>query len=76
MVENAKISFSISLYCTLLFSRKENLKYFKVALATVLRNGEVACIMIVWGYRHWNTIETKLKYIDIQVHYKDWLLSS
>ena len=38
MVENAKINFSISPYCTLLFSRKENLKCSEVALLVVLFN--------------------------------------
>ena len=33
VVENARINFSISPYCTLLFSRKENFKSFEVALS-------------------------------------------
>ena len=37
VVENAKIIFSVSPYRTLLFSRKENLKFFEVASAVVLR---------------------------------------
>ena len=45
MVENARINFSISPYCTLLFSRKENFKFFEVALSPVLCNGPVGCIM-------------------------------
>ena len=45
LVENAKINFSVSLYCTLLFSRKENLKFFEVALAVVLCN-DVVCIIM------------------------------
>ena len=55
VVENARISisFSISPYCTLLFSRKENSKFFEVALSAVLCNGAVDCIMNVWGYQHW-----------------------
>ena len=53
VVENARINFSISPYCTLLFSRKENFKFLEVALSTVLCNGAVGCIMNVWGYQHW-----------------------
>ena len=52
-VENARINFSISPYCTLLFSRKENFKFLEVALSAVLCNGAVGCIMTVWGYQHW-----------------------
>ena len=46
-VENAGTNFSISPYCTLLFSRKEN-KYFEVALSAVLCNGAVGCTMNAW----------------------------
>ena len=53
VVENARINFSISPYCTLLFSRKENFKFLEVALSAVLCNGAVGCIMNVWGYQHW-----------------------
>ena len=53
VVENARINFSISPYCTLLFSRKENFKFLEVALSAVLCNGAVDCIMNVWGYQHW-----------------------
>ena len=60
VVENARINFSISPYCTLLFSRKENFKFFEVALSAVLCNGLVGCIMSVWGYQHWNTANTTL----------------
>ena len=49
----ARISFSISPYCTLLFSTKENFKFLEVALSAVLCNGAVGCIMNVWGYQHW-----------------------
>ena len=59
-VKNAKISFSICPYCTLLFSRKENFKFFEVALSAVLYNSTVGCIMNVWGYLHWNTANTTL----------------
>ena len=53
VVENTRISFSISPYCTLLFSRKENFKFLEVALSAVLCNGAVGCIMNMWGYQHW-----------------------
>ena len=53
-------NFSISLYCTLLFSRKQNFQFFEVALSTVLCNGPVGCIMNVWGYQHRNTANTTL----------------
>ena len=48
VVENARINFSTSLYCTLLFSRKETVKFFEVALSAVLCNGPGGCIMNVW----------------------------
>ena len=48
VVENVRINFSISPYCTLLFSRKENFKFLEVALSAVLCNGPVGCIMNVW----------------------------
>ena len=60
VVENARINFLISLYCTLLFSRKENFK-FVVDLSGVLCNGAVGCMMNVWGYQHWNTANTSLR---------------
>ena len=52
VVENARIKFSISSYCTLLFSTKENFKFFEEALSAVLCNGLVGCILNVWGYQH------------------------
>ena len=62
VVENARINFSISPYCTLLctllFSRKENFKFFEVAMPAVLSNSVLGCIMNVWGYQHWNTANT------------------
>ena len=60
VVENARINFSISPYCTLLFSRKENFKFFEAALSAVLCNGAVGCIMSMWGYQRWNTANTTL----------------
>ena len=60
VVENAKMSFSISPCCTLLFSRKENFKFLEVALSVVLCNGSAGCIINVWGYQHWNTANMTL----------------
>ena len=45
VVENTRINFSVSPYRTLWFSRKENLKFFEVALAVVLCNDVVGSIM-------------------------------
>ena len=45
VVENARIKFSISPYCTVLFSRKENFKFFEVALPAALSNCAFGCIM-------------------------------
>ena len=47
VIENATINFSISPYCTLLFSRKENFKCFEVALSEVLCNAAIGCIINV-----------------------------
>ena len=63
VVENSKINFSISSYCTLLFSRKENFKFLEVALSAVLCNGAVGCIINVWGHQPWNTANTILDLI-------------
>ena len=60
MVENSRINFSISPYCTLLFSRKANFNFFEVALSAVPCNGAVGCIMNAWEYQHWNTANTTL----------------
>ena len=60
VVENATMNFSISTYYTLLFSRKENLRFFDKTLSVALCNGAVDCIMNVWGYQHWNIANTTL----------------
>ena len=60
VVENSRINFSISPYCTMLFSRKENFNFFEVALSAVPCNGAVGCIMNAWEYQHWNTANTTL----------------
>ena len=46
VVENARINFSVSPYRTLWFSRKENLKFFEVALAVVFCNDVLAALQI------------------------------
>ena len=68
VVENARINFSISPYCTLLFSRKENFKFLEVALSAVLCNRPVGYIMNFWGYQYWNTANTTL---DIYLLFKN-----
>ena len=45
-VEKKTINFSFSPYCTLLFSRKENIKFFEVALVTVHTNCLISYLMI------------------------------
>ena len=60
IVENARINLSISPYCTLLFSRKENFKFFEVALSAILCHRTVGCLMNVWEYQYWNTANTTL----------------
>ena len=44
--ENARINFSIRTYCTLLLSRKENFKFFEVALSAVLAMAQWAALWI------------------------------
>ena len=46
MVEKKKINFSVSPYCTLLFSRKENNKFSEVALVAVHCNCLISDLMI------------------------------
>ena len=60
VVENARINFSISPYCTLLFSRKENFNFFEVTLSAVLCDGLVGCNLNMSRYQHWNTANTRL----------------
>ena len=68
VVENTKIKLSISPYCTLLFSRKENFKFFEVPWLAVLCTGAVGCIVNVWGYQHWSTTNTT---VDIYLFFKN-----
>ena len=49
VVENARINFSISPYRTLLFSRRENFKFFEIAFPVVLCIHVVGSIRNVWG---------------------------
>ena len=67
VVENARINFSVSPYCTQLISRKENFKSLEVALSAVFFNGSVGCIMNVLGYQDWNTANTTM---DIYLLFK------
>ena len=45
-------------YCTLLFSRKEIIKFSVEALVSALYNCLIGCIVITRGYRPWNTANT------------------
>ena len=47
VLQNAKMNFAISPYVTLLFSRKENLKFFETTLAAAPCDSKVGCIMNV-----------------------------
>ena len=58
MVEKKEINVLVSPYFTLLFSRKENLKFSELALVTVDCSCLVGCIMIVRTYLPWNTANT------------------
>ena len=46
MAERKTINFSVSPYCTLLFSRKENIKFSEVVLVAVHCNCLISCLMI------------------------------
>ena len=48
-VENARINFSISPYCTLLFSRKENFKFFGSSFIT--------CFLQWRGWLHYQCVK-------------------
>ena len=57
VIENAQINFSISPYCILLFSRKENFKFFSSFISCSLQwSGWLHNDL--WGYQHWNTANT------------------
>ena len=57
-MQNAGINFSVKSYCTILFSKEENLKVFEVALAVALCNSVVGCIINLCRYRLGNTANT------------------
>ena len=57
-VERKRKDFSVSPYCTLLFSRKKNIKFPEVTLVTDHCNCLTNCIMIARGFRPWNTANT------------------
>ena len=46
ILEKNRINFSVSPYCTLLFSRKENIKFSEVVLVTVHWNCLISCLKI------------------------------
>ena len=48
----------VSFYCTLLFSRKEVIKFSEVALVSVQCNCLIHCIVIAQRYQPWNTANT------------------
>ena len=50
----------VSLYCSLLFSRKEIIKFSEAALVSAHCNYLIGWIVIVRGNRPWNTINTKM----------------
>ena len=50
----------VSLYCSLLFSRKEFIKFSEVALGSAHCNCLIGWIVIVRGYRPWNTVNTTM----------------
>ena len=58
IVDKKRINFFVSLYCTLLFSRKEIIKFSEVTLVSVHCNCVIGCIVIAQGYRLWKTANT------------------
>ena len=50
----------VKIYCSLLLSRKEVIKFSEVALVSVHRNYLIGWIVTVKGYRSWNTNNTKM----------------
>ena len=49
------MNFLVSPYNTLLFSRKEIIKFSEGVLVSVHCNYLIGCIVVVWGYRSLNT---------------------
>ena len=58
IVEKKRINFLVSLYCTLLFSRKEVIRFSEVALVFACCNCLIGCIKIAQGYQPRNTANT------------------
>ena len=58
IVDKKIIIFLVSPYCTLLFSRKEIIKFSEVALVSVHCNCLIRCIVIAREYWPWNTTST------------------
>ena len=50
----------VNLYCSLLFSRKETIKFSEVALLPVHCNCLIDWIVIMHRYQSWNTIHTTM----------------
>ena len=48
MIEKNTINFSVSPYCTLLLSRKENMKFSEVVLVAAHCNFLISCLMTAW----------------------------
>ena len=48
MVEKNTINFSVSPYCTLLFSRRKNIKFSEVVLVAVRCNCLISWVMTMW----------------------------
>ena len=55
VVDKNRMTFLVNPYCTLLFPRKENFKFFKVALVSVHCNYLIVCTVIARDYQRWNT---------------------
>ena len=60
MIEDTRINFATSPYCTLLFSIEENLKFSNVTLVAAHCNFLVGSIMVLRRYRSWNTATTTM----------------
>ena len=58
IVEKKKIDFLLSPYCTFLFSGKEMIKFFEVALIYVHDHCPISYVVFVRGNQPWNTVNT------------------
>ena len=81
MVEKNTIIFSVGPYCTLLFSRKENIKFSEVVLVAVHCNCLITCLMTAWisALKYYSGYllacgERQLKHwTSYHVHENNWL---